>query len=108
MDAFYALAEPTRREIVELLAKSGQMNASQIHRQFDATPSAISQHLKVLREANLVTVRKQAQKRLYQLDLSGMIALERWARQTRQQWSQRFDALETLVARDKQHRQGRR
>ena len=106
MNVFDALAEPTRREIVELLAARGQLNASQIHQQFPATPSAISQHLKVLREAKLVTVRKQAQRRLYQLDLAGMVAVEQWARHTRQQWSQRFDALEVLLERKQRKSKG--
>ena len=108
MNVFDALADATRREIVGLLAARGQMNASQIYQQFPATPSAISQHLKVLREARLVTVSKQAQRRLYQLDLAGMVAVEQWARQTRQQWSQRFDALEVLLEREQRKLKGGR
>jgi DNA-binding transcriptional ArsR family regulator len=49
MDAFTALAEPTRRHILQLLALNGKMPATEIYRRFKATPPAISQHLKVLK-----------------------------------------------------------
>jgi len=65
MDAFLALAEPTRRNIMEMLAANGNLSASDIYSNFESTPPAISQHLKVLREANLVRVEKRAQKRIY-------------------------------------------
>ena len=56
MDIFTALAEPTRRTIVELLASSGPLSATEISEQFPVSPPAISQHLKVLREVKLVRV----------------------------------------------------
>jgi DNA-binding transcriptional ArsR family regulator len=97
MDVFTALAEPTRRRIVEILAKSGQMPASDIYRHFDSTPPAISQHLKVLRQVKLVKVEKQAQKRLYEINPDKVQELEDWARKTRQLWSQRLDRLDAVL-----------
>lgn len=97
MDLFAALAEPTRRRILELLAERGQMAASDIYRQFDSTPPAISQHLKVLREAELVNVEKQAQRRLYGINPDTMYEFEHWAKQTMQLWSKRFDRLEHIL-----------
>jgi len=65
---FKVLAEPTRREIVELLVNKGELRASEIYRQFDSTAPAISQHLKVLREAKLLTMERQSQNRMYSIN----------------------------------------
>ncbi|MFN2134658.1 MAG: ArsR/SmtB family transcription factor [Candidatus Promineifilaceae bacterium] len=98
MDVFAALAEPTRRQILEILAQQGQLPASAIYEQFEVTPQAISQHLKVLREAKLVSVERQGQQRLYSLVPGGVGELEAWARRTRRQWDGRMDRLERLLA----------
>jgi DNA-binding transcriptional ArsR family regulator len=101
MDSFHALADPTRRKIIEILAHHGQLRATEIYEQFDISPQAVSQHLKVLRQANLVRVEKQAQQRLYQINPAAMLELEDWARQLRQLWNDRFDALEQLIQAEK-------
>ncbi len=97
MDLFAALAEPTRRKIIELLATRGQLAASDIYQQFDSTPPAISQHLKVLREAGLVKVEKQAQKRLYEINPNTVHEFELWAQRTMRLWSKRFDRLDHII-----------
>ncbi len=76
MDVFTALADPTRRAIVELLADGGQLSSSAIAGQFPVSAPAISQHLKVLREANLVEMEKQAQWRIYRVNPKAMLELE--------------------------------
>ncbi len=58
MNIFYALAEPKRRDIIELLAANGELTATDISHKFKVSASAISQHLKVLREVDLVIVQK--------------------------------------------------
>ena len=58
MDMFVALSDPTRRAILEMLASSGELSATAIYEHFSVSPQAISQHLKVLREAHLVLVRE--------------------------------------------------
>src|SRR3989344_8391480 len=97
VDTFSALADPTRRSIIQLLANSGQLSATDISDNFQITPPAISQHLKVLREAQLVQVQKQGQHRLYYINPNSMLELEQWAKQTRQRWELRFDALDILL-----------
>lgn len=97
MDVFGALAEPTRRKIMEMLAEQGQMQASDIYQAFDSTPQAISQHLKVLREMQLVRVERQAQKRLYAINEAKVQEIEVWAARTRQMWSERLDRLGRLL-----------
>jgi DNA-binding transcriptional ArsR family regulator len=94
MDAFSALADPTRRRIVELLASRGRLTASEIAGQFQVSAPAISQHLKVLREAELVLVEKRAQQRIYRLNPAAMLGMELWAREIRERWDERFDALD--------------
>ena len=96
-DTFSALADPTRRSIIQLLANSGQLSATDISDNFSVTPPAISQHLKVLREAELVVAQKSGQQRLYQINPNAMQELEEWCKKTRECWVQRFDALDSLL-----------
>jgi DNA-binding transcriptional ArsR family regulator len=97
MDKFHALAEPTRRQIVEMLAREGLMTAGDIQARFSVSAPAISQHLKVLREAGLVQVEKRAQQRIYRINPESMLELEAWAKRVRELWTGRFDALDALL-----------
>ncbi len=97
MDKFHALAEPTRRQIVEILAREGAMTAGDIQARFKTSPPAISQHLKVLREAGVVQVEKRAQQRIYRINPESMLELEAWAKRVRELWTGRFDALDALL-----------
>lgn len=90
MDMFVALADPTRRNILELLAGRGELPATAIYEQFAVSPQAISQHLKVLREAKLVEMEKRAQKHLYRLNPETLSQFETWVQQTRQRWEESF------------------
>jgi DNA-binding transcriptional ArsR family regulator len=101
MDKFSALADPTRRLILEMLARNGHLSATEISDKFQVSPSAISQHLKVLREAKLVLMEKRAQQRLYQINPEAVGELEQWARQLTQQWNERFEALDQLLEAEK-------
>ena len=97
MDMFVALADPTRRNILELLARSGELSATAIYEQFSVSPQAISQHLKVLREARLVVMEKRAQKHIYRLNPQTLSQFEDWVQQTKQRWEERFAALDTVL-----------
>lgn len=101
MDKFSALADPTRRSIVELLASRGPLSASEICKKYPVSISAISQHLKVLRESNLVLMQKQAQKRIYMINAAAMVEMEQWANRLTQKWIERFDALERILETEK-------
>jgi DNA-binding transcriptional ArsR family regulator len=98
---FVALADPTRRNILELLANSGELSATAIYEHFPVTPQAVSQHLKVLREAHLVEMEKRAQKHVYRLNPQTLSQFEVWVRQMQQRWSERFDALDTVLESEK-------
>jgi DNA-binding transcriptional ArsR family regulator len=93
MQSLIAIADPTRRRIVELLAVRDR-TAGELVDEFDMSGPAISQHLKVLREAGLVTVRAQGQSRVQALNPEGLGDIEDWLERTRSVWSRRLDALE--------------
>jgi DNA-binding transcriptional ArsR family regulator len=93
MRSLNVLADPTRQRIVEMLAM-GSMSSGDIARRFDVSAPAISQHLRTLRDAKLVRVRAQAQKRFYELDPEGVGELADWIARIRGFWSEKLDALE--------------
>jgi DNA-binding transcriptional ArsR family regulator len=93
MQSLAAIADPTRRRIVELLATRDR-TAGELVEEFDLSAPAISQHLNVLREAGLVVTRAEGQKRVQSLNPAGLDELEAWLQRTRAFWSRRLDALE--------------
>ena len=97
VDRFAALAEPNRRRMIEILAKQGEIAATDISDQFDISPPAVSQHLKVLREAELVNMEKRPQQRIYSLNPQGVDEMWEWLNQMRQFWNEHFDALDVLL-----------
>jgi len=106
MQSLLAIADPTRRRIVELLAQR-EHTAGELVEQFDLSAPAISQHLKVLREAGLVTSRAEGQSRIQSLNPDGLGDIEAWLERTRAMWSGRLDALERELRAD-DARQGKR
>ena len=98
---FYALAEPTRRDIIELLASNGQLSATDIFDNFAVSAPAISQHLRVLREANVVRVEKRAQQRIYRINPEAMSEIEGWVQQMTKQWNARFNVLDKILEAEK-------
>ena len=99
MQVLNALADPTRLRIVEMLA-ARELSAGDIARQFDMSAPAISQHLKVLREAKLVRVRADAQRRIYALDREGFDEMDEWLTRIRRFWKGKLDALERALKDD--------
>jgi len=97
MSSFTALADPTRRAIIDHLAHRAVMNATEIATGFAMSKPAISQHLKVLKDARLVTVEVRGQQRLYRLNTEGMDEVEAWIKRTRAFWAARLNTLETLL-----------
>ena len=91
-----ALADPTRRRIVERLA-DGESAFGELAGQFEMSGPAVSQHLKVLREAGLVRVRKDRQRRIYRLNAGGLGELEEWLGKVKRFWGPRLDDLERAL-----------
>ena len=93
MQSLLAIADPTRRRIIELLAQRDR-TAGELVAEFDLSAPAISQHLNVLRAAGLVTPRAAGQTRILTLNPAGLDELDAWLHRTRAFWSRRLDALE--------------
>ena len=96
MDAFYAVADPTRRRIIETLARDEQAFGD-IAGRFDMSRPAVSQHLKVLRDAGIVNVRRDGQRRIYALERGGLNDIDGWLARVRSFWSDRLDRLEAVL-----------
>jgi DNA-binding transcriptional ArsR family regulator len=97
VDTFSILAEPRRRRVVEILAHRGQLSASQICDEFDVTPQAMSQHLRVLREANVIQMEKRAQQRLYTFNPQSTNQIRLWAAEMTKLWNRRLDRLDKIL-----------
>jgi DNA-binding transcriptional ArsR family regulator len=98
-----ALADPTRREVVDLLAR-GELAAGELADRFPVSRPAISRHLRVLREAGLVRVRTEGRHRFYAPDPRPLRELDTWLDRYRDLWVQRFDALDAEIARGRRAR----
>ncbi len=96
MDTFIALGDPTRRQIIESLAL-GEASFGELADKFEMSRPAVSQHLKVLREAGIVASRADAQRRIYRLSDGGLDEIDAWLGKVQKFWSQRLDKLEQLL-----------
>jgi DNA-binding transcriptional ArsR family regulator len=90
---FEVLAEPNRRRILDLL-RAEERPVGDLVRQLEVSQPAVSKHLRVLRDAGLVTVRRDAQRRLYRVRAEPLRALDEWLAPYRQLWSRHLDRLE--------------
>jgi len=96
MGPFEALAEPKRRRIVEMLS-AGPLSAGEIASAFEISAPAVSQHLQVLRQARLLKVRVEAQRRVYEIEAAGFEEVDAWLTRYRAFWTGRLDALEAAL-----------
>jgi len=94
--AFNALADPTRRAVLDLL-RAGTRPAGEIARAFPVSRPAISKHLRVLRRAHLVEERREGRHRFYQLNPEPLKAVDSWIEQYRQFWTASLESLKSFV-----------
>lgn len=92
-DVYHAIADPTRRRLVERL-RAGERSVSELAAPFAVSRPAISQHLRVLREAGLVSERRVGRERRYRLHPGPLREVSEWVRQYEGFWTERLDALE--------------
>lgn len=98
MDVFEAVAEPSRRTLLDVLAE-GERSAGELVEQLPSlTQPAVSRHLRVLREVGLVEVRADGQRRIYALRADGLVAIDDWIGRYRRYWAEHLDALENHLA----------
>lgn len=96
-DVFSVIADPTRRAVLDLLAR-GPRNAGGIANAFPRlTQPGVSRHLKVLRQARLVEVTVRAQQRIYKLNPEGLAELYEWVAKYQAMWPDTLDALERYL-----------
>ena len=104
MHAFDVLSDPVRRRTLELIAKrehaSGEI-VTVIEAEFGISQSAVSQHLRILRDAGFAHVRIEGARRCYSIDPTGFEDVQAWLEQLRQYWSSKAEALATEVERGK-------
>jgi DNA-binding transcriptional ArsR family regulator len=90
---FAVLAEPTRRRILDLL-RERERSVGELVAALGISQPGVSKHLRVLREAGLVAVRRDAQRRWYGLDPAPLAEIDAWLAPYRRLWAGRLDALE--------------
>jgi DNA-binding transcriptional ArsR family regulator len=95
--SFTAVAEPARRQILDLL-RAGERSVGELVADLRLSQPGVSKHLRVLREAGLVEVRVDAQRRLYQLRPEPLAELDAWLAPYRRFWAARLDALDAHLA----------
>jgi DNA-binding transcriptional ArsR family regulator len=100
--AFEVLAEPSRRRILDLLRQRPRL-VGELARELAASQPGVSKHLRVLREAGLVRVRPEAQRRWYELSPEPLAEIDAWLAPYRRLWSTRLDALERHLDKEESH-----
>lgn len=96
---FGALADPTRRAIIDRL-RGGELSSGELADPLPISRPAVSQHLKVLEDAGLITRTKHAQRRIVSLNAEHLSGATEWLLAAHEEWQQRFDNLEAVLAED--------
>ena len=99
-DIFQAIADPTRRAIIALIALQA-MTPNAIAEHFDTTRQAVSKHLRILTECELLKQEHQGREIYYQLEIDKMKQIDQWLEQFRKIWETRFSQLDKLLAKIK-------
>lgn len=103
-DVFQAIADPTRRAIIALIAVQA-MTPNAIAEHFDTTRQAVSKHLRILAECELVNLEQRGREIYYSLEVAKLKEIDKWMEQYRKLWKTRFDQLdEVLVVMNKQQK----
>jgi len=96
IDVFGALANPSRRTILDSLL-GGPLTAGELTGQLELSRSSASEHLSVLKEAGLIREERQGRHRIYHLQAAGLQEVSGWLKHYEQYWNQRLDALADLL-----------
>src|SRR3954465_13954868 len=95
-DVFQAIADPTRRAIIDLLAEQS-LNLNAVAENFDVSRPAISKHIKILTECGLITIRQQGRERYCDAKLEKLHEVSDWVEQYKKMWTEKLDALEIYL-----------
>lgn len=102
-DIFQAIADPTRRAILVLIAAQA-MTPNSLAEHFDTTRQAVSKHLKILTECDLVKQEYQGREIYYQLEINKLKEIDKWLEQFRKIWEDRFNQLDTVLSKLKSNK----
>lgn len=103
-DVFQAIADPTRRAIIALVALQA-MTPNAIAEHFDTSRQAVSKHLRILTECELVHQEHRGREIYYTLEIEKMKEIDKWLEQYRRIWESRFEQLDVLLAELKQNQE---
>lgn len=103
-DVFSAIVDPTRRALLLRLAEDGETNVNELLGPFSISQPAVSKHLRILREAGLVSSRKEGRLRIYQIEASRLRQVFDWVAHFERYWDEKLDALGNYL--NKQKRDG--
>jgi DNA-binding transcriptional ArsR family regulator len=95
-DVFQAIADPTRRQIISMIANQS-LNLNAVADQFEMSRPAISKHIKILTECGLVTIKQQGRERFCEAKLAKLNEVNNWVAQYKQFWEAKLDSLETYL-----------
>ena len=95
-DVFQAIADPTRRAIIALVAMQA-MTPNALAEHFSTTRQAVSKHLRILTECEIVTPEQRGREIYYRLEIDKMKEIDEWLEQYRRIWEARFEQLDTLL-----------
>jgi DNA-binding transcriptional ArsR family regulator len=95
-DVFQAIADPTRRQIISVVAKK-QLNLNSVAEKFDMSRQAVSLHIRILEECGLVTLRQEGRERFCEAHLEKLGEVSAWVEQYKQHWEQKLDSLEKYL-----------
>ncbi len=104
-DVFQAIADPTRRAIIVLLS-TGALTPNAMAEHFETSRQAVSKHLKVLTECELVKPEQQGREIYYTLDLEKMKEIDQWIEQFKKLWNNKFNQLDEVLAKLKNQKNG--
>lgn len=96
-DIFQAIADPTRRQIIGMLAHQ-PLNVSAIAKEFDMTRQAVSLHIQLLNDCGLIIIKQQGRERHCEAKLEKLKEITDWVDQYRKYWDNKFDSLESYLA----------
>jgi DNA-binding transcriptional ArsR family regulator len=106
-DVFNAIAEPRRRQIIEMLANTGELPVGDLVRRLRMPQPAVSKHLRVLRSVRLVSVNRRGRSRVYRLDAEQLRPVHDWVKHYERFWGHQLDRIKRRAEEKSREQAGR-
>ena len=103
-DVFQAIADPVRRDIIELISKNS-LTPNKLAEHFDISRPAVSKHIRILTECGLLMIRQQGRERYCEPDFKKIKQVADWADQYKKFWTSKLDALEAFLLKEQKQQQ---